>query len=420
MNKKRIGKFIAKKRKEFGMTQTQLSKKLGVSFQSVSKWENGLVYPGIDILPALARTLRTTADEILEGCERIQDEMTYKKAGVDILYMDSIKNEMINVMNFANRYGPNEIVSYASLYDVNFNNIDNPILLLKTEDPGSKQKLAIEYGYTEAICHDLINHLVNDIVVMGGKPLAVLGTIVCGDIQRDKLKKIVKCISDACNDNECDLIGGKTSVYPQVVEKESYFLCASAVGIADRKNVIDGSKINEGDIILGIASNGLHTSGYSLVRMLMDKIPEIMTEKIKEKSFVEQIMNPHTSYYHAVKELQGKEYLHGMAHITGGGLIGNLQRVLREGLCAEIDLSKIRILPIFKYIKDKGKIRDIEMLRTFNMGVGFVLIVSPDRISEVIQTIPQKFSCYEIGRIISSEKKVSLIDELKWEEKEFD
>lgn len=152
----------------------------------------------------------------------------------------------------------------------------------------------------------------------------------------------------------------------------------------------------------------------------MDKIPEIMTEKIKGKSFIEQIMNPHISYYHAVKELQGKEYLHGMAHITGGGLVGNLQRVLHEGLCAEIDLSKIQILPIFKYIKDKGKIRDVEMLRTFNMGVGFVLIVSPDKTSEIIQTISKKYLCYEIGRIFFSNKKVSLINELQWEEKEID
>lgn len=420
LDKETIGKFVSIKRKKLRMTQKQLAKKLGVSFQSVSKWENGLAYPGIDILPALARELKTTTDEILDGCECIQHEMTYKKAGVDILHMNSIKNEMINIMNLVNRYDNTSLDSYASLCDAHFPWIEHPMLLLKTEDPGSKQKLAMEYGYVETICYDLINHLINDIVVMGGTPLVVLDTIVCGDAQKERLKKIVESISNACNKNECFLIGGKTSVQPQVLGKGTYFLSASAVGIVEKNRVFDGTKIKEGDVILGIESNGLHTSGYSLVRLLIDKIPEITMGRIEGKTFIEQIMQPHTSYYQAVKGLQKEEYLHGMAHITGGGIVGNLRRVLHDGMCAEIDLSRIHILPIFKYIKEQGKICDTEMLQIFNLGVGFVLIVSPDRICDAIKAIPHEFVTYEIGRIILGGEKISLINELKWESEKFD
>lgn len=414
LNSIKVGNFIMEKRKSLGMTQQQLADKLNVSFQAISKWENGTTYPNIEILRDLAIVLGVSVDEILAGSERDIDGLSYSKAGIDITYTDTIKKEMAKHLETKDSRVLNGLGPFASLYDMKFPNIENPVLVLKSEEPGSKQKLAMEYGYTESICHDMINHLVNDIVVMGATPLAVLDTIVCGNAEKDTIKTLVKGVSDACKENECTLVGGETSIQPLVVESGVYVLTSSIAGIVEKNKVIDGSAIEEGDAVLAIASNGLHTNGYSLVRLLMDKMPQIKLDKIDGLTFIEQIMKPHTSYYRSIKGLLEKEFIHGMAHITGGGIEGNLCRVIPDGLSAKIDMSKLKILNIFKYIRNNGNISDEEMLRTFNCGVGFNVIVAQKDKAAVINHINQFYDCYEIGTIERGNSKVNFENRINW------
>lgn len=410
----KVGNFIMEKRKSMGMTQQQLADKLNISFQAISKWENGTTYPNIEILRDLAIVLDVSVDEILAGSERDVDGLSYSKAGIDIAYTDTKKKEMSKYLESKDKRVLNGLGPFASLYDIRFPEIENPVLVLKSEEPGSKQKLAMEYGYTEFICHDMINHLVNDIVVMGAKPLAVLDTIVCGNAEKDTIKTLVKGVSDACSENECSLVGGETSIQPLVVDSGVYVLTSSIAGIVEKSKVIDGSVIKEGDAVLAIASNGLHTNGYSLVRLLMDKMPQIKLDKIDGLTFIEQIMKPHTPYYKAVKGLFGKDVIHGMAHITGGGIEGNMCRVIPDGLCAKIDLSKLKLLNIFKYIRNNGNISDEEMLRTFNCGVGFNVVVAQKDKDMVMQHINKFYDCYEIGIIEAGTKKVAFENRLNW------
>jgi len=414
LNSTKIGNFIMEKRKALGMTQQQLADKLNVSFQAVSKWENGTTYPNIEILRDLAIVLEVSVDEILAGSEKEADGLSYSKAGIDITYTDTIKKEMAKHLETEDNRVLNGLGPFASLYDIKFPNIENPVLVLKSEEPGSKQKLAMEYGYTESICHDMINHLVNDIVVMGAKPLAVLDTIVCGNAEKDTIKTLVKGVSDACRENECSLVGGETSIQPLVVDSGVYVLTSSIAGIVERTKVIDGSAIEEGDAVLAIASNGLHTNGYSLVRLLMDKMPQIKLDKIDGLTFIEQIMKPHTPYYKAIKDLFDTGMIHGMAHITGGGIEGNLCRVIPDGLSAKIDLSMLRILNIFKYIRNNGNISDEEMLRTFNCGVGFNVVVSQKDKDAVMKHINRFYDCYEIGRVEKGDEKVRFENRMSW------
>lgn len=413
-NGERIGSFIMSRRKELGMTQQQLADKLHVSFQAVSKWENGTTHPNIEVLYELAIILDVTTDEILVGGRKEADELSYSKAGVDIAYTDTIKKEISKHLGTSDKRVLNGLGPFASLYDISFPSIKEPVLVLKSEEPGSKQKLAMEYGYTESICHDMINHLVNDIIVMGAKPLAVLDTIVCGNAEKDTIKTLVKGVSDACKLNECSLVGGETSIQPSVVEAGVYVLTSSIAGIVERSKVVDGSKIEDGDVVLAISSNGLHTNGYSLVRLLMDKIPQIKLDKIDGLTFIEQIMKPHTPYYKAIKNLFGTGVIHGMAHITGGGIEGNLCRVIPNGLGAIIDLSKLRVLNIFKYIRNTGNISDAEMLRTFNCGVGFNIVVPEKYKDSVIKHVANYYDCYEIGRIEKSESKIIFKNKMNW------
>lgn len=414
LDSRKIGNFIAAKRKKLGLTQQQLADQLSVSFQAISKWENGTAYPNVEILYDLGIALGVTVDEILSGNEKVDEGLSYSKAGVDISYTDAIKDEMSAYIHSRDARVLNGLGPFASLYDIHFPEIKNPVLVLKSEEPGSKQKLAMEYGYTESICHDMINHLVNDIAVMGAKPLAVLDTIVCGNAEKDTIKSLVKGVSQACAENECSLVGGETSIQPSVIDPGVYVLTSSIAGIVDRSKVVDGSAIREGDAVLAIASNGLHTNGYSLVRLLMEKMPAIKLDKVEGITFIEQIMKPHTPYYRAIKGLFGRDCLHGMAHITGGGIGGNLCRVMPEGLCAEIDRECIRILPIFRYIKAQGKVSDEEMLRTFNMGVGFILVVSEGEKDQVMKAVSQYYDCYEIGSVKRGCKSVEFTGRLHW------
>lgn len=386
------------------MTQTEIAERLQVSFQAVSKWENGTL-PNVEMLVELAGLLHVTVDEILAGQEKSEENFSYRKAGVDISYTDVMKKEMAVYLQTDDRRVLNGFGSFASLYDIHFPELKNPTLVLKAEEPGSKQKLAMEYGYSESICHDMINHLVNDIAVMGAKPLAVLDTIVCGNAEKETIKSFVKGISEACKENECALVGGETSIQPQVVEKGIYILTSSIAGIVSKDAIIDGSAIREGDAVLAAASNGLHTNGYSLVRMLMDKMPQIKLDEVEGETFIRQVMKPHTPYYKAIKNIAGN--VRGMAHITGGGIEGNLCRIIPDGLCAEIDLSKIKTLPIFSYIQRAGSIEEEEMLATFNCGVGLIIVASQEEKEHVMDMVKKFYDCYEIGTIAAGRKKVT-------------
>ncbi|MCR4702808.1 MAG: phosphoribosylformylglycinamidine cyclo-ligase [Saccharofermentans sp.] len=414
IDSRKMGRFIVEKRKDLGLTQQQLAEKLNVSFQAISKWENGAAFPNIEILKDLSTVLEVSVDEILTGSEKEDEGLSYSKAGIDIAYTDSIKKEMEKSLETKDRRVLNGLGPFASLYDIKFPEIKDPVLVLKAEEPGSKQKLAIEYGYTESICHDMINHLVNDIIVMGARPLAVLDTIVCGNAEKDTIKTLVKGVSDACRENDCSLVGGETSIQPLVVDHGVYVLTSSIAGIVERSKVIDGSAIKEGDAVLAVASNGLHTNGYSLVRLLMDKKPQIKTDVIDGMSFIEQIMKPHTPYYRAVRDLFGDGSIHGMAHITGGGIEGNLCRIIPDGLSAKIDLSKIRICNLFKYIRDNGNISDDEMLKTFNCGVGLIIVTSVKNKVRIMEHVSKTYDCYEIGSVEKGSTKVSFEDRLNW------
>lgn len=413
LNNQKIAEFITNKRKELGLTQAEIAERLQVSFQAVSKWENGTL-PNVEMLVELAGLLNVTVDEILAGREKGGENFSYSKAGVDISYTDAMKREMSVYLKSEDKRVLNGLGPFASLYDISFPEIADPVLVLKSEEPGSKQKLAMEYGYSESICHDMINHLVNDIAVMGAKPMAVLDTIVCGNAEKETIKAFVKGISQACRENECVLVGGETSIQPQVVDKGVYILTSSIAGIISRQAIIDGSVVKEGDIVLAVASNGLHTNGYSLVRMLMDKMPQIKLEKIEGETFIEQIMKPHTPYYRAVKHITGDSQVHGMAHITGGGIEGNLCRIIPEGLSAEIDLAKVKPLSIFSYIQKVGNIKEEEMLSTFNCGVGLNIVVDKKYKDKVIEKISRYYDCYEIGKVMAGKKKVVFKNHIQW------
>lgn len=342
-------------------------------------------------------------------------KLSYKQSGVDIDAANEAKRRMAEILETNNKRVLNKVGAFASLFDGHFPEYKHPVLVLKTEEPGSKQKLALEYGSIETICYDLVNHLINDAIVMGAKPLSVQDCIVCGKLEKEVVLNMVSALSAACRENGAVLTGGETSEQPNVVPAGTYILTASIVGVVEREKIIDGSKIQEGDTVLALASSGVHTNGFSLIRKIMESNPGIVDEKISGRSFIETILTPHRSYYNFLKDLFANDGLVGLAHITGGGIKENLNRILPDSVGAEIDLSKINVLPVFKVLKIFGDLEDADMLRTFNIGVGIAAVVKESFVQKVIEHLKKyDIDAYEIGRIVKGNKNVDFQGKLRW------
>jgi len=336
----------------------------------------------------------------------MQEQFSYEKSGVSIDTADAAKKRMAKSLATSDHRVLNKIGAFATLFDGRFPDYEHPVLVLKTEEPGSKQKLAFLYKRVTSICYDMINHLINDIIVMGATPLAVQDAVICGRLEKEVVNEIVDALASACREQGCTLTGGETSEQPGVLDAGTYILTSSIVGVVEKSKIIDGSGIRQGDVVLAVASNGLHTNGYSLVRALMAAHPHLVQAKVAGESFIDAILKPHTCYYQAFRGLFDNPSLHGMAHITGGGIEGNLNRVLPDGMNASINLPDIRILPIFKLIRDTGNVDQRDMLRTFNMGVGMTLVVDPAGVEPIRQHLLKTgHDTYPIGTIVKGERK---------------
>jgi phosphoribosylformylglycinamidine cyclo-ligase len=334
--------------------------------------------------------------------------LSYEKSGVSIDTADAAKTQMEKVMATRDPRVLHRPDAFAALFDASFPGIREPVLVLKTEEPGSKQKIAFQHGRAASIAKDMIHHLIDDIIVVGAQPLAVQDCIVCGKLEKDVVVQLVQSVNDACRENGCLLLGGETSEQPGVLEAGLYILSSSIVGVVDKSKILDGRAIQAGDTVLAVPSNGLHTNGYSLVRALMAQHPGLIDETIvnelgQRETFLEAILKPHTCYYRPFKELFATNcegQLHGLAHITGGGIAGNLCRILPAGLDAVIDVSKLRILPLFKRIRELGNVSDADMLRTFNLGVGMTLVCAPAGTAAIMAHLARfNLAAYPIGQV---------------------
>ncbi|HEY8598721.1 MAG TPA: phosphoribosylformylglycinamidine cyclo-ligase [Thermomicrobiales bacterium] len=351
----------------------------------------------------------------MTGSERL----SYAAAGVDIAAADAAKEAMATSLETADRRVLNRLGAFATLYDASFPGYRHPVLVLKTEEPGSKQKLALAHDRVESLCHDLVNHLINDIIVMGAHPLSVQDAIICGHLDGPIVNRLVAGLAEACRAQGCSLTGGETSEQPGVLDEGTYILVANAVGVVERDQIIDGARIAVGDRVISVASNGLHTNGYSLVRALLARDPELAQADVAGESFLDVILRPHRPYYAAVRDLFAHTGLHGLAHITGGGIGGNLRRIIPATLQAQIDLAALRPPAIFGVIRERGMVEDADMLRTFNLGAGLLVVAAPDAVEAITAHLTaQGYESNVIGEIIPADttetNRVAFIGALAW------
>ena len=335
---------------------------------------------------------------------------TYKKSGVDIKAADKFVKFISNTTS--KKKGKkkfNNIGGFGSISSIP-KNFKNPKIVACTDGVGTKIEIANMINKYDTIGIDLVAMSVNDLIVQGAKPLFFLDYISINKINLKKLKFIIKGIVKGCKISNCELVGGETAEMPGTYEKGKFDIAGFAVGIVDQKKILNKTKIKKNNLILAVPSSGLHSNGYSLVRHLIhrNKI------NIKKNKFLKnELIKPTKIYVNEVLNLIKKDFLNGCANITGGGLTENIKRIVPENLCAEIDLGKIKPLKIFKWLKNKG-IRNEEMLKTFNCGVGFCLIINSKNLSKVKKLFSNEYKPYVIGKISNHSHKVKLSGNVNW------
>ena len=333
--------------------------------------------------------------------------ITYSDAGVDI---DAATRATDRIKELArrtfNERTLSEIGSFGGMFDGAFPSLKQPVLVASADGVGTKLKIAFLTGVHNTVGRDLVNHCVNDILVQGARPLFFLDYIATGKLMPDVVAAIVEGVTNGCRENGCVLLGGETAEMPDFYSEGEYDIAGFIVGVVDREKIIDGKTIAPGDVLLALPSVGLHTNGYSLARKLFFEIAgyEVNTQLDElEMTAGEALLQPHLSYLKQLDPLLDSGLIKGLAHITGGGLTDNIPRVLPEGCAVEIDKDSWPVLPVFKLMQKLGNVSEPEMHRTFNMGVGMVIVTSAEKADAIASRLQQQSSAvYRIGRVIKS------------------
>ena len=336
-------------------------------------------------------------------------KFTYEKSGVNIAAADKFVKiiSKISKKNKKNKSFEN-IGGFGSISNIP-KNIKNPKIVASTDGVGTKIEIANMLDKYDTIGIDLVAMCVNDLIVQGAKPLLFLDYISINKINLSKLKSILKGIIKGCNISDCELVGGETAEMPGTYESNKFDIAGFSVGIVDQRKILQ-KKIKKNNLILAIPSSGIHSNGYSLVRHIINK----KKINIKKNKFLnKELLRPTKIYVKEILSLTKYSLINGCANITGGGLCDNLKRIIPEGLTAEINLNKIKTKKIFKWLK-KNKINDKEMLKTFNCGVGFCLIIKSKNLNKIKKFFTKNYEPYVIGKITSGKSKIKLNEKINW------
>ena len=333
---------------------------------------------------------------------------SYKKSGVNIETADKLTRyiKKVSQTTFKKNSNKNNIGNFASTFDLSSQKVRDPLIVSSTDGVGTKIEIANQFKKFDTIGIDLVAMCVNDLIVHGAKPLFFLDYIATGKLKLDQMKKIIKSIIKGCKISNCILVGGETAEMPGTYANGKFDLAGFSVGIVSKRKILSKNKVKNKDIILAIPSNGLHSNGFSLVR-------KILKTTVLNKFLRKQLLLPTKIYVKEILSLVKKNLIHSSANITGGGLIENIPRSIPDGYTANIDLSKIKVLKVFKWLKSKN-VSDMEMLRTFNCGVGFCLITNKEKAKTIKKFFNKKFQPYQIGYINKSNKKINFIKKIKW------
>tara|TARA_B100000029_G_scaffold510779_1_gene603115 strand:+ start:588 stop:1634 length:1047 start_codon:yes stop_codon:yes gene_type:complete len=305
--------------------------------------------------------------------------LTYKKSGVDVEKGDRLVNRIKGISKTTTRKGSlGDIGGFGGLFEPQLGNYNQPVLVSGTDGVGTKLKFAFELNRHDTIGIDLVAMCVNDVLTSGAEPLFFLDYIATGVLDPLQIESVITGIATGCKEANVALIGGETAEMPGFYNMSEYDIAGFCVGVVEKKYIINGQKTQSGDIIVGISSSGPHSNGYSLIRKIITSNKTKLSEKIGDQTLGDLVLSPTRIYVRSIMELLTSVEVAGIAHITGGGLIGNIKRILPEGLEAQIDSATWASNQIFEWLQSMGNISDLEMQKTFNCGIGLVVIIKKD------------------------------------------
>jgi phosphoribosylformylglycinamidine cyclo-ligase len=340
--------------------------------------------------------------------------ISYSDAGVDI---DAATRTTDKIKELARRTFNDrtlsEIGSFGGMFDGAFPSLQHPVLVASADGVGTKLKIAFLTGVHNSVGRDLVNHCVNDILVQGARPLFFLDYIASGKLLPEVVAGVVEGIANGCRENGCVLLGGETAEMPDFYSAGEYDVAGFIVGVADRERIIDGKQIAPGDVLLALPSVGLHTNGYSLARKLFFDVAGYSVDTHLDElgmTIGEALLQPHLSYLRPLEGLLNSGMIKGLAHITGGGLTDNIPRILPAGTAVEIDKGSWPVLPVFTLMQRLGNVFEAEMFRTFNMGVGMVIVCAAEHQQSITAHLSEQGAeCFGIGRVVQGEQDVGFI-----------
>ena len=339
---------------------------------------------------------------------------SYAAAGVDITAgYRAVELMKKHIARTKNEGCLDDVGGFGGCFGLPIAGMEEPVLVSGTDGVGTKLKIAMLMNKHDTIGIDCVAMCVNDVICCGARPLFFLDYIACGKNIPEKIAEIVGGVAEGCVQSGSALIGGETAEHPGMMPENEYDLAGFSVGIVDKKKIIDNSRMTEGDVVIALASSGVHSNGFSLVRKVFDveHNPDLMkpNDFLGGKSIAETLLTPTKIYVKSILALLEQVDVKGISHITGGGFYENIPRSIPDGLCAKIDKSAIKILPIFRLIAETGSIPERDMFNTFNMGVGMSVIVPADQADKALEILTAKGEdAYVIGSIVKNEEKVIL------------
>lgn len=416
-----IGKRIAFFRKEKGITQRELADFLHISYQAVSKWEAGKSLPTVDMLYEISNLLNVTVDALLNENEWKNREISYRESGLDVQRLYMLKK---SIMELHSKDGPvlSSDFADACLFQIDTSRMKDPVYSCILCVPGSKEKLAKEYRYNREICADTAANAMNHIVQHGMKPVLLKAMVLCGNYSQEQLYLMAQAFRRICDQNQVSFSGMEIAAQPVNYTPQEYAVSAMVVGVQDRDKLLTADRLKEGDVLIGIKTEGIEGASYPFVKVMLDRKPELYHAKIDENTFfLDELMRANTAYTREIMALQEAGFLHmafrsghallnreacngsysGMADMRSGHTLLNrrIWSEIPEGIGACIDLSAVPVLPLYRFLFEQDMIGEKVFTYHFNMGIGMIVAVPEKRRKEAMEIIGRFSECWCIGRI---------------------
>lgn len=404
LDREKVGKAISEQRKIKGMTQKQLADLLHVSYQAVSRWEQGISLPSVDIIYDIAQILQTTVDFLLNGLSEERKVISYMDTGLDVKKLHIIKDRLNSLITQDN------MLLHAKYIDPVFFKLDTstmeePVYVLSNHVPGSKERLAMENGYDKEICIDLVSNATNNLIRFGVKPVILQANMVCGNNDSGQILIMGEAFKKACEKNGIVFAGLEVAAQAINYHMSEYKLGAFVMGIVDKKKIITGDTITEGDVIIGLHTDGISSVSYPFIKIIIDKKPDILYSKIdKQNIFMDELMKPNSSYINVMLELNDQNLIHGVFSINKSLFRGKSYNTMPKGLSAGISISSIPIPALFRYIYDLDMMDRECFLENFSLGISMLLVVPKEQCDRALKIIKKHHKCYVIGKIEKNDK----------------